>query len=467
MGQRREKEKRNELGGFSHGAKTIFISSFQAHMSRNILSTDALTILQAREDVQIVILVPDYKRDYFERNFASPNTVIEGAPLYQASKTRAGLFFKRLGIFLFHTKTARAKRKYQYYCEGKYVYYAFGAAFGFLGRSFLVHSVVRALDYWFSPKNFFDDLFMRYAPDLVFATDVQNENDVALMHASRRWRVPLVGMVRSWDNPTQRTLRVFPDRLLVGSETLKEEAARIYRYPEARIGVTGNPHYDRYLKGPQESRKEFFRSFGLDPDKRLILYAPFGDMLIRHNDVDEYVMEILAGLGTQVLVRFPPDEKVHLPHFSKPSQMAYDIPGVGFKKNEFGDREISREDDQRLIDSLVYADVVISGPTSIPLDAALLDKPAIMAHLYPSPRGFCGSVYNFWFAHIEKFLATDGVAYATSKEELIGAITHFLENPEWHGRGRARIRAMWFSHADGHAGERLAEELLSFVNRVS
>lgn len=447
--------------------KTIFISSFQAHMSRNILSTDALTILQAREDVRVVILVPDYKRDYFERNFMSSNTVIEGAPLYQASKTRAGLFFKRLGIFLFNTKTARAKRKYQYYCEGKYIYYAWGMILGFLGRSWTIRGMVRVLDYRFSPKNFFDELFMRYAPDLVFAPDVQNENDVALMHASRRWRVPIIGMIRSWDNPTQRTLRVFPDRLLVGSETLKEEVERIYRYPSSQIVVCGNPHYDRYLTGPQEKREAFFERFGLDPAKRLILYAPFGDMLIRHNDVDEYVMGILAGLGTQVLVRFPPDEKVNLPHFSKPPHMAYDIPGVGFKKDEFGDREISREDDQRLIDSLIYADVVISGPTSIPLDASLLDKPAIMAHLYPSPRGFCGSVYNFWFAHIEKFLATDGVAYATDKEELISAVKHVLADSQRHSEGRARIRAMWFSHADGNAGARLAAALLSFPSRLS
>lgn len=463
MGYGREKKKRNDLNGFSNGVKTILISSFQAHVSRNILSTDALTILQAREDLAIVILVPDYKRDYFERNFSSRNTVVEGAPLYQSSKTRTGLFFKRLGMFLFHTKTARAKRRYQYYCEGKYVYYAFGMGLGFLGRSFMIRAVVRALDYRLSPKNFFDELFMRYAPDLVFAPDVQNENDVALMHASRRWRVPVIGMIRSWDNPTQRTLRVFPDRIIVGSETLKEEVERIYHYPQERIAVTGNPHYDRYLGGPSEDREEFFRRFGLDPAKPLILYAPFGDMLIRHNDVDEYVMEILARLGTQVLVRFPPDEKVNLPHFSKPPRMAYDIPGVAFRKNEFGDREISREDDQRLIDSLVYADVVISGPTSIPLDAALLDKPAIMAHLYPSPRGFCSSVYNFWFTHIKKFLAADGVAYATSKEELIGAIGRFLSDPAWHSEGRARIRAMWFSHADGRAGERLARELLAFV----
>lgn len=445
--------------------KTIFISSFQAHTSRNILSTGALTILQAREDLAIVILAPDYKRDYFERNFSSRNTVVEGAPLYQSSKTRTGLFFKRLGIFLFHTKTARAKRKYQYYCEGKYFYYALGLILGFLGGSFTIRAIARALDYRLSPKNFFDDLFMRYAPDLVFAPDAQNENDVALMHASRRWRVPVIGMIRSWDNPTQRTLRVFPDRLLVASQTLKEEVERIYHYPPERISVTGNPHYDRYLTGPSEGREEFFRRFGLDPAKRMILYAPFGDMLIRHNDIDEYVMEILAGLGMQILVRFPPDEKVNLPHFSKPSHMAYDIPGVAFRKNEFGDREISREDDQRLIDALTYADVVISGPTSIPLDASLLDKPAIMAHFYPSPRGFCGSVYNFWFAHIKKFLATDGVAYATSKEELIAAIGNFLEHPERHREGRARIRAMWFSHADGRAGARLAEDLIAMLMR--
>jgi len=270
-------------------------------------------------------------------------------------------------------------------------------------------------------------------------------------------------MVRSWDNPTQRIIRVLPDKLLVGSKTLKEEVVRLYHYPEKKIAITGNPHYDRYLNGPSVSKEQFFTQFGFNPERRMILYAPLGDYLVRDNDVDQYIMEILGKLDAQILIRFPPDESVRLNNFVKPANMAYDQPGVAFKQNQYGDREISLTDDQRLIDELYYCDLAITGPTSICLDAALLDKPVIAVHFYPSARTFCQSVFNYWYSHIEKLLATGGVHYARSEEDFLKAIEEYLKNPKKDKEGRAKIRSLWFSHADGRASERLAKEILSFL----
>ena len=62
--------------------RTLFITSFHAHISRNILATPVLSILKSRQDLRLVILVPDYKVSYFEENFGPPasggNVLIEG-----------------------------------------------------------------------------------------------------------------------------------------------------------------------------------------------------------------------------------------------------------------------------------------------------------------------------------------------------------------------------------------------------
>src|SRR3989344_879784 len=254
--------------------QTVFVTSFHPHISRNILRTDVLEILRHTHALRVVLVVPDYKKEYFTANFGGANVIVEGVRLYQASRTTRGLFFKKLGLFLFDTGTARLKKRYKYYHEKGLLYFWFSMALGFIGKSFLVRRVVRWLDFHFSPHGFFDGLIAHYQPQLIFSTDPQNENDVSLMQDARRARVPVLAMLRSWDNVTQRVVRVLPDRLLVGSDTIKDEAISFYRFPENKIVVVGNPHYDRYRAGPTKSKEEFFAEFGMDPQKKLIVYAP-------------------------------------------------------------------------------------------------------------------------------------------------------------------------------------------------
>ena len=73
--------------------KTVFVTSFHPHISRNILSTDALATVQSAPDTRVVLVVPDYKKEYFASRFGGEHVIIEGVPTYQASKTWRGLFF--------------------------------------------------------------------------------------------------------------------------------------------------------------------------------------------------------------------------------------------------------------------------------------------------------------------------------------------------------------------------------------
>ena len=333
-------------------------------------------------------------------------------------------------------------------------------ALGWVGKFFLVRRVVRWLDFHFSPHGFFDGLIAHYQPQLIFSTDPQNENDVSLMQDARRARVPVLAMLRSWDNVTQRVVRVLPDRLLVGSDTIKDEAISFYRFPENKIVVVGNPHYDRYRAGPTKSKEEFFAEFGMDPQKKLIVYAPIGDHLVKFNDIDQYVIETLASLGEQILVRFPPDEGVRLVDFEKPAHMFFDKPGVAFKDTEFGDREMRKEDDERLINELYFGDVIITGPTSISLDAAFIDKPVITVNFYPSPRHLFDGVFTYQCDHIQKLFNTGGVRHALTREQFLSDIKAYLADSTLDRKGRAKIRSLWFSHADGKAGARVAAEVL-------
>ena len=140
-------------------------------------------------------------------------------------------------------------------------------------------------------------------------------------------------------------------------------------------------------------------------------------------------------------------------------------PGQIFRNAQFTDREIRKEDDDSLIDQIFYSDLVITGPTSISLDAALRDKPVIVVDFYPTPRNFFDTAYQYQCNHIQKLIATGGVYHATSEEGFLEAISHYLKDPRQDSEGRTAIRSLWFSHADGNAGKRVAVEIIRFIDQ--
>lgn len=444
--------------------KTIFITSFHPHISRNILSTDILNILTEITDLRTVVIVPDFKIEYFRERYGGGKVAIEGIRQYQSSRTLRGLLFKRLSRVLLPSGTVRAKMRYKFYWEGKVFYYIIAYLINRCGGSRTLRTTVRTLDLLLSPRGWSPALFDKWQPRLVFATDVQNENDVSVMQEARRRGVPILGMWRSWDNPTQQTLRVYPDRLIAGSEELKRETLELEGYPEERIVVSGQPHYDRYLLSPTKGRKEFFEELSLDPSRKLILFAPGGDKVIKYNDLDQHIIEILSSVEANVLVRFPPGEDITLFNFRKTPNIVIEKPGHRFcsKRGEF---EIRLEDDESLRNELNYADVVITGPTSICLDAALLDKPVVMADVYPSNRHIFEKGWGNLLDHIDKLRQTRGVRIVETKRELRQAIEDYFKNPKLDSGGRSRILKMWFSHIEGSASERVAGEIISLLNQ--
>src|SRR3989344_5667628 len=203
---------------------------------------------------------------------------------------------------------------------------------------------------------------------------MHNENDVALMQDAKRGGIKIMGMWRSWDNPTQQMLRVFPDILICGSEELKKES------------------------------------------------------IILHNYTDPYILEILETLGYQVLVRYPPGEDIKSLDVRKwPEGIVFDKPGYRF--SGWPDFEIMKKDDENLIDQIHYSSLVITGPTSIPLDAALMDKPVIIADIYPTQGNKYDKGWGFLLNHIAKLLNTKGTWHAETREQFIEAVQSYLKDP--------------------------------------
>lgn len=447
--------------------KTIFISSFHPFISRNILSTPALShILNMRSDARIVILVPDYKKKYFEKLFLRDQVVIQGVETAGAPRFRT-LFFKRMSRAMLNTETARIQKRSKLHIEGGIFYFLASYIAVGLGKFTLFRGCARLLDYWSADFERFNEALFRWKPDLIVATDVQNEHNVSLLQAARYYKIPAIAMVRSWDNLTsmQGVMRMMPKILLVPTERLKKEAMEYHDVPQDRIRVVGIPHYDRYRKGRKMPREEFFRSMNINPAKKLILYTTLGDRYAGTASVDQAALDILKNIDANVIIRCHPGDTITLDDsFKTSATMVFDRPGVMFKEGNFGDREISPEDDRNLEHELFYADVVVLCASTIAVDAAIFDKPAIgiafsgvSAPYWASPRRF------YDYTHLRQIVKSGGIRLADSREKLLHEIREYLRDPLRDQDGRKKIVLRQGGFADMESSERVAKAIVNQI----
>ncbi|MDP3735440.1 MAG: CDP-glycerol glycerophosphotransferase family protein [bacterium] len=445
-------------------AKTIVITSFHSLISRNILSTDILKLL-LRDGARLVIVVPRHKTVYYEKNFGGPNVCIEGVDANQPTRYFFGLFFKRLSWNMLATETVAIRQTYQRVVNKKWLqYYLFFLPARVLARSSLLVRFVRFLDYHLSPKNIFKKIFEHYAPDLIFATDIQNENDVALLQEAKKRSVPRAAMVRSWDNLSQwGMIRIVPLTLIVADEVSRQEAHALHYIPEKRIAVTGVPHYDRYRRGPQESRETFLASLGLDPTKKVVLHAPIGNFYVNDAEIDRVLLELLAETGENIIVRFPPLDTVSNIETLRAPNVYINKPGLAFGANRFADREITAADDTFLMNALCHSDVVTTGPSTIALDAALFNKPIILIHFYAAAKTHWDKLYGYDFTHIKRLVRSGGVRVAESEGEFRDLLKMYLQNPHLDESERGDIVRTICGPSDTRASERVVRALRALL----
>lgn len=446
--------------------KTLFITSFHPFISRNILSTEIIPLL-VKNGTRIVLIVPDYKKEFFTKYFGSNGRIlIEGVRVNQASRSFLGLLFKRVFQMILRTGSVAIHFKREILPQKNYIYKLFFATVHFCGRWKLAVKIVRFLDLKFSPGGFFTASFERHRPNLVFSTDIQNENDIAIMQEARRRKIPIVSMVRSWDNLTYLSLlRLIPETIFVASEIMKHEATTYHLVPEQNVTVVGVPHRDRYRTDPKMDRVEFFEKIGADLGRPLIFFTPIGDLNIPNNFTDRYTLEILASLEMNVIARFPPADVVsNLDGFVKPAHMYFDRPGTQLKERDYGRSELTRQDDNFLANSLYHSNVVVTGPSTIAIDASIFDKPVIMTNFQKiKGKDSLGQVLNYEYDNLGYLLKSGGVRVAKDEHQLRKFISMYLANPESGAAGRKRIVNDLSGPEDALASKRVADILLHLL----
>lgn len=443
--------------------KTIFLSSFHALISRNILQTDILPIL-TEKDVRIVLLVPEPKLEYFKENFSGENVVVEAVSVPKKMFEGVIMLFA-FGLFNIQNRIVRDWKRKNWW----HLYIAAVIINNTLAHLPIMRVWLRKVASWYLVTDVLDPLIEKYKPSVVVTTDSFFREDRAICITAKHRGIKTVGMIRSWDNAgTKGVFLCNPDHITVPIPVLKEELVEIHRMRADIITVTGWPHYDSVQNAPHVSREEFFTAMGLDPRRKTILYGPAGEILYQHDREVLLMLKRLLDSGAftvpvQFLVRFPPGDILDTTPIEGHPHFIIDKPGTNITERK-KENEISAKDNAHLEDSLYHADLVLTLVSTLAIDGAVFNKPVVIIG-FDAPGATEQSVSSFAVRlHFRKLLQSGLLPVPKNEVEFVETINAYLNDPTLHGEKRAEFVSRYAHVLDGKSALRVAECLLAPIS---
>jgi CDP-glycerol glycerophosphotransferase (TagB/SpsB family) len=297
--------------------------------------------------------------------------------------------------------------------------------------------------------------------------------------------VRTAAVVSAWDNPTNKGYRgADPDHVVAWSERMADQLVLHHDLPRERIVIGGVPHFDHYLRDDGlPSRAQLFSQLGLDPDRRLVLFAARSPASYLHNPrvaeaLAQAVSEGRLGQPAQLVVRlhpvsFRPGYELRLEEYralaDRHPDVHLDVPRVLSQRLR---TDMPASESIRLGALIKHCDVLVNVFSTTALEGLLVDRPVVMvapdAHRAgrddgpdeeppAGPRAFAD------YEHTRELVNRGAARVARSMPELVELVAEYLAHPERDRSQRLEAAARECGPVDGQSGRRVAEHLLAFA----
>ena len=487
-------------------AGVVFLAVGDGYQARSLLRSGVFATLKEHVD-KLVVLAPNPDEEYLRRELQAPNVVVEdlqvdGATAYMG-RNRVQNVLRRVRNYALEVKGARALNDKAWWRMPRgggrwWVKGGTNALIWTCQHSALTRRGLVAAENALMPAGFFAPLFERYGPGLVVtAAPGYLPHDTLLLREARRRGIQTVCVITSWDAPHNMGLRgARPDYVVVWREVQKREVVRYQGFRPERVVVGGMPAFDVYRNTHHwPSREDLFARYGLDPQRKLIMFATKSPAVYLHIRIMEALVKAIGdgrfSYPAQLLARLHP---LHFTSFlanspalqsimaeyqalaAQTSYLAFSIPQVVSTKMDNDMPGEARE----LACLLHHTDVLINLFSTIQLEACLADVPVINVAFDP-PRGELPDGNTLLPSQArqgyrlrpiavdvgqpqgQRVVASRATRQAHSIEELIALTNRYLQEPALEADERRRLAEEECGPTDGHAGERVGQFLLGLL----
>jgi len=427
--------------------------------------------------VELIVVAPNVNEEYFRQEFTHPQITLYESP-GKFSRVEAYLINLRQYFLMNPSLGGTLNQKNETFRRNSPWFARFARAVNLVvGRiGILRRAYMKAEEKIFSGRDH-DELLSTQKPDLVVTgTPGYTRDDIHLIRAAKRHRIPTATVMLSWDNLTSKGyMGAVPDQLLVWSDLMADEAVQYHNYPRERITWVGAAQFDHYANFAQSfDRLAWRRAHGIADDAALLMYGTINPALVPHevNIVRGIVEQIQSGkfskpihlwirLHPQVVQGYYKQDLSEYEQFASPT-ITVEKPPVHESKLSW---DLPKEDAIHLASLLAASDIVITPNSTLSIDAACLDRPIVnIFHDGPKLDAKEMSAQRFMhYTHYAKILQTGGISCSMRHEDFPELVNQYLMNPEFKHNERQAILAQQFNQFDGQSAHRTAKKLLALT----
>jgi hypothetical protein len=306
------------------------------------------------------------------------------------------------------------------------------------------------------------------APDFLFCTHQRMPGASAAMLAAKDMGIQTASAIFSWDNLPKARLAMRPQHYLVWSEYMKEELKFYYpELPQDSIQITGTPQFDFYSDPSLiQSREDFAAEFGLDPSKHWILFS--GDDIKTSPYDADYLRDIANALkdeeNLQILFRQVPVETTE--RYKSVLQTFPNIVHISpfWKRGEFWQQFFPYPKDlSHLVNLAFHCDTVINLGSTMALDFAFFDKPALYLNYDHTPGQTWTVKEIYGFQHFRSMDGLDPVGWISDPNTILSQVKKAIDFPQEVGKDRRK----WLEKIVDLSTEKTASaKIAAFINQL-